>query len=75
MGRAMAMNLVKAGFQLTVYNRTRQRTTEFADAGCDVAATPRALAKACDTVITMVSDPAAMDAVLEGPEGVLSAFS
>jgi len=75
MGRAMARNLVKAGFQVSVYNRTRQRTTEFADLGCEVAATPRALAKACNVVITMVSDPAAMDAVLEGPEGVLSAFS
>jgi len=75
MGRAMAMNLVKAGFQVSVYNRTRQRTMEFADLGCQVAATPRALAKACDTVITMVSDTAAMDAVLEGPEGVVSAFS
>lgn len=75
MGRAMALNLVKAGFQVAVYNRTRQRTTEFADAGCEVAATPRALAKLSDAVITMVSDPAAMDAVLEGPEGVLSAFA
>ncbi len=75
MGRAMALNLHKAGYQLTVYNRTRQRTAEFADLGCDVAATPRALAKACGLVITMVSDPAAMDAVLEGPEGVLGALS
>lgn len=75
MGRAMALNLVKAGFQVTVYNRTRQRTSEFADLGCEVASTPRALAKACDVVITMVSDPAAMDAVLEGPEGVLGAFA
>jgi 3-hydroxyisobutyrate dehydrogenase-like beta-hydroxyacid dehydrogenase len=71
----MALNLVKAGFQVTVYNRTRQRTTEFADLGCEAAATPRALAKAADTVITMVADNAAMDAVLEGPEGVLGALS
>lgn len=74
MGRAMALNLHKAGFQVSVYNRTRQRTSEFADLGCYVAPTPRALAKACDVVITMVSDPAAMDAVLEGPEGIASAF-
>jgi 3-hydroxyisobutyrate dehydrogenase-like beta-hydroxyacid dehydrogenase len=74
MGRAMALNLLKAGFQVSVYNRTRERTTEFADKGCQVASTPRALAKMSDTVITMVSDPAAMDAVLEGPEGVISAF-
>ncbi len=75
MGRAMAMNLVKAGFQVSVYNRTRQRTTEFADAGCQVAATPRALAKMSDTVITMVTGPEAMEAVLEGPEGLVSAFA
>ncbi|MEI7529321.1 MAG: NAD(P)-dependent oxidoreductase [Elusimicrobiota bacterium] len=75
MGRAMALNLVKAGYRVTVYNRTRLHTMEFADLGCQVAATPRALAKLADTVITMVSDPAAMDAVLEGPEGALSAFS
>jgi len=75
MGRAMAMNLVKAGFRVSVYNRTRQRTIEFADLGCEVAATPRALAKMSDTVITMVSDPAAMEAVMEGPEGVASAFA
>ncbi|OIO01228.1 MAG: hypothetical protein AUJ51_08640 [Elusimicrobia bacterium CG1_02_56_21] len=74
MGRAMALNLFKAGFQVSVYNRTRQRTIEFADIGCEVASTPRALAKQADTIITMVSDPAAMDGVLEGPEGVISAF-
>lgn len=74
MGQAMAMNLFKAGFQVSVYNRTRLHTIQFADLGCQVAATPRALAKMCDTIITMVSDPAAMDDVLEGPEGVLGAF-
>lgn len=75
MGRAMALNLVKAGFRVAVYNRTRQRTAEFADLGCEAAPTPRALAKMSDTVITMVADNDAMDAVMEGPEGVLSAFS
>jgi len=74
MGRAMAHNLVKAGFSVSVYNRTRARASEFEKLGCETAFTPRALAKACDTVITMVSDPAALDAVLEGPEGVFSAF-
>ena len=75
MGGAMARNLAKAGYTVTVYNRTRQRTSEFADMGCEVSATTGALAKACDTVITMVSDPAALDAVLEGPEGVFSALA
>lgn len=75
MGRPMALNLVKAGYQVSVYNRTRRRTSEFADLGCQVASTPRALAKMADTVITMVSDAEAMDAVIGGPEGVASAFS
>jgi len=75
MGRAMAMNLHNAGFRVAVYNRTRADTTEFADLGCTVAATPKALARNSDTIITMVSDMAAMDAVLEGPEGVLPAFT
>lgn len=74
MGRAMALNLHRAGFQVSVYNRTRSRTTEFADLGCEVASTPRALAKMCDTLITMVSDPAALDEVMDGPEGAASAF-
>jgi 3-hydroxyisobutyrate dehydrogenase-like beta-hydroxyacid dehydrogenase len=74
MGRAMALNLHRAGYQVSVYNRTRSRTTEFADLGCEVASTPRALAKMCGTLITMVSDPAAIDEVMEGPEGAASAF-
>jgi len=74
MGRAMALNLHRAGFRVSVYNRTRSRTTEFADLGCEVASTPRALAKMCDTLITMVSDPAAIDEVMDGPEGAASAF-
>ncbi len=74
MGRAMALNLHRAGYQVSVYNRTRSRTTEFADLGCEVASTPRALAKMCDTLITMVSDPAALDEVMDGPEGAASAF-
>ncbi|OGR43149.1 MAG: hypothetical protein A2X28_02445 [Elusimicrobia bacterium GWA2_56_46] len=73
MGRAMAENLVKAGFNVSVHNRNRLKTTGFADKGCEVAATPKALARMCNVVITMVSDPAALDAVLEGPEGVFAA--
>ncbi len=72
MGRAMAENLLKAGYNVSVYNRDRTKAAPFADKGCAVAATPGDLAKMCDIVFTMVADPAAMDAVLEGPEGVLS---
>jgi len=73
MGRAMAENILKAGFNLSVYNRDRSKAAFFAEKGCDVALTPGALAKRCNLIITMVSDPAAMDAVLEGPAGVFAA--
>ena len=72
MGRAMAENLIKAGHKVSVYNRGRDKAAFFIEKGCAVAPTPLALARMCDIVFTMVSDPAAMDAVLEGPEGVLS---
>jgi 3-hydroxyisobutyrate dehydrogenase-like beta-hydroxyacid dehydrogenase len=73
MGRPMAENLIKAGYNVSVYNRDRLKTRPFSDRGCDVAATPGALAKRCNVLITMVSDPEAMEAVLEGPAGVFAA--
>ena len=72
MGRAMADNLVKAGFNVSVYNRDREKTSPFAEKGCGVAATPYELAKRCNILVTMVSDPEAMDAVLEGPSGIFA---
>ncbi|MCB0231371.1 MAG: NAD(P)-binding domain-containing protein, partial [Anaerolineae bacterium] len=48
MGRGMAANILKAGFPLTVWNRTPERTEALADAGAAVAATPAALAAASD---------------------------
>jgi len=72
MGRAMAENLLKAGFNVSVYNRDRSKTVPFAEKGCGAASTPGALAKMCNVIITMVADPAAMDAVLEGPAGVFA---
>ncbi|OGS07057.1 MAG: hypothetical protein A2270_05160 [Elusimicrobia bacterium RIFOXYA12_FULL_51_18] len=72
MGRAMAENLLKGGFNVSVYNRDRAKTAAFARKGCAVGVTPGELAKMCNVIITMVSDPAAMDAVLEGPTGVFA---
>lgn len=72
MGRAMALNLVNAGFNVTVHNRDRARTRYFADKGCGVASSPKDLAKACNVIITMVSDDEALDRVLRGPDGVFA---
>lgn len=67
MGRPMATNLLKAGYALTVYNRTRATAEAL---GVAIADSPAALARGTDVVITMVADDASQEAVLFGPEGV-----
>src|SRR6476659_3745867 len=56
MGRGMARNLHKAGLLQAVWNRTATRAQELgAELGTSVAATPAALGRACDVVVTCVS--------------------
>jgi 3-hydroxyisobutyrate dehydrogenase-like beta-hydroxyacid dehydrogenase len=71
MGRPMAANLVKKGFEVTVWNRTASRAEQLVAQGARLAATPRAAAAAVDVLITIVSDPPAVEQVLWGEEGVL----
>ncbi len=74
MGSRMAANLRAAGYELTVFNRTRERAETFAsDHGATVADTPAAVGGASDVVITMVVDGPQVEAVLLGDDGVLSA--
>jgi 3-hydroxyisobutyrate dehydrogenase len=69
MGRPMAMNLVKAGHAVTVWNRTASRADELVSAGATLAKSPRDAAAAADVLITMVSDPPALEEVLWGADG------
>jgi 3-hydroxyisobutyrate dehydrogenase-like beta-hydroxyacid dehydrogenase len=69
MGRPMAANLLKAGHSLTVWNRTPSRAQDLAAAGATLAKSPREVATASDLLITMVSDPPALEEVLWGHEG------
>ena len=69
MGRPMGMNLLKAGHTLTVWNRTPGRASELVAAGAKFAKTPRQVAEASDVLLTMVSDPPALESVLWGHEG------
>jgi len=69
MGRPMAMNLVKAGHSVTVWNRTASRADELVNAGATLAQSPREVAAAADVLITMVSDPPALEEVLWGTDG------
>jgi 3-hydroxyisobutyrate dehydrogenase-like beta-hydroxyacid dehydrogenase len=69
MGRPMAMNLLKAGHSLTVWNRTASRAQELVAAGATLAKSPREAAAASDILFTIVSDPPALEQVLWGREG------
>lgn len=72
MGSPMARALLRAGFPLTVHNRTRRRASLLADAGAMVAESPAEAARGADVVITMLADGAAVEAVMEGPDGILA---
>lgn len=71
MGRPMAQNLVKAGFDLSVYNRTKSKTEEFKKLGCKVFSSPAELAKNVDVIISMVTGPEDVKEVMLGKDGVI----
>ena len=70
MGSRMARRLLDAGHELVVWNRTPARADELAARGAELAATPADAARGADVVITMVADPAALQAVTEGTDGI-----
>lgn len=72
MGSRMAANLVRAGFELTVWNRTRATAEAWAaEHGARVVATPAEVARASDIVISMVVDGDQVEAVLTGAGGAI----
>jgi 3-hydroxyisobutyrate dehydrogenase-like beta-hydroxyacid dehydrogenase len=71
MGQPMALNLLKAGHKLTVYNRSAGKTEALKQAGAQVAATPAAAAKDAEFVIIIVTDSAAVEEVVLGKDGIL----
>jgi 3-hydroxyisobutyrate dehydrogenase len=72
MGSAMARRLIDVGHRVSVWNRSPEKATPLAEAGAAVAATPAALASAVETVITILTDAAAIEAVYHGPTGLLA---
>ncbi|MBI3670010.1 MAG: hypothetical protein HY237_09560 [Acidobacteria bacterium] len=64
MGKPMAANLLKAGFPVTVWNRTLAKAEELARAGAKVAAS-------ADVLLTIVSDPPALEEILWSANGAL----
>jgi len=74
MGRPMGMNLLKAGYPLTVWNRTASRADELVAAGAKLAKSPKEVAGGCDFLLTMVSDPPALEEILWSPEGAMQSL-
>ena len=72
MGANIAARLIEVGHQVTVWNRNPDKSKPLAEAGATVAATPAALASAVEVVLTILTDGAAIDAVYNGPDGLLS---
>jgi len=72
MGSRQAANLRRAGLEVTVYNRTRERADAWAaEHGGHVASTPREVGERCETVITMVVDGAQVEHMLLGEDGAV----
>ena len=74
MGRAIAQRLLEAGHDLSVWNRTPGRDEELVTAGATRADTPADAVRDAGVVVTMLTDPPALEQVLFGPEGAASAI-
>jgi 2-hydroxy-3-oxopropionate reductase len=72
MGKPMALNLLKAGFPVTVFNRSQGAIDELAAAGARAAASPREVGEASDIVITMLPDAPDVESVVLGDDGVMA---
>lgn len=75
MGQFMAGNLRKAGFEVTVWNRTPGRAAALVEAGCREASSPAEVAQRADIVVTCVSDTPDVEAVLFGADGVAAGLA
>src|SRR5438132_13804337 len=71
MGSHMAQRLLDAGYQVTVYDRTKEKAQELEQRGALVAQTPKELAANCQVVMACVTNDEAQQDVMFGPEGAL----
>lgn len=73
MGIPMSGQLLKAGFPVTVFNRTKDKEQDLQVLGAGIAATPADLIQQTDLIIIMVSDDKAVDSIFKGDRGLLTA--
>ncbi|MDZ7724553.1 MAG: NAD(P)-dependent oxidoreductase [candidate division KSB1 bacterium] len=67
----MSLNLIKAGYNLVVWNRTAEKMNPLTDAGAQAASSPREVAEQSDIIITIVSDTPDVEQVILGKAGVI----
>jgi len=72
MGSRMVKRLLDAGHTVTGYNRTRAKAQGLIDAGMKWGESPRSVAETADVILSMVTNTTALQAIAEGPEGVLA---
>lgn len=75
MGLAMTNNLLKAGYDVTVWNRSADKCEPLVDNGAQVGASPADVVSSCDVTFAMLADPAAALAVATGPKGAASSIA
>lgn len=75
MGLAMTRNLLKAGYEVNVYNRNPAKCEPLKAEGANVVSTPKQLAEMSDYTFAMLSDPPAALAVASGPDGIVAGLS
>lgn len=71
MGKPMAKNLLKAGFPLTVYNRTKSKAVELGEMGAKIADSPKEVTLNSDVVVSCVTDSSSVEAIALGPNGII----
>ena len=71
MGQGMARNLLKAGFPLTVWNRTASKMDPLVEAGAKASQNPADVAANSEIIVVCVSDTPDVEAVITGPQGIL----
>src|SRR4051794_14639648 len=72
MGSRMSTRLLDAGYPLHVYNRTAEKAAPLRERGATVAASPKELAAACEVIVSIVADDAAVESTYFGPDSVLA---
>ena len=75
MGSRMARRLLDSGHELVVWNRTMEKAQPLVELGAIVAESPADAARRAEAVIIMVTDPVALQEVIEGPDGVAAGAS